>query len=146
MCWVYKVSTHCIPSTAGIQMSRPGTPTWAGRLSGSLPCWRSSTSFWSARQSLWVEHKPHRKLTINTCGLLKTWFITAAVQSRTSASVTKCGLDLLLKKKWGQHNVSSLYRNEETSIMFVFVMTGQHQPTGGRQYDPSSPHEDWVPP
>lgn len=90
-------------------MNRPGTPTWAGRLSGSLPCWRSSISFWSARQSLWVEHKPHRKLTINTCGLLKTWFITAAMQSRTSASVTKCGLDLLLKK------------NKDNTMSAVFI-------------------------
>ncbi len=70
-----KLSTCCVLFFPGIPMSRHGTPIWAGRSSGSLPCWRSSTSFWSARLSRWVKHKPNWKFTRSTGGSFKVSYL-----------------------------------------------------------------------
>lgn len=90
-------------------MSRPGTPTWAGRLLENLPCWRSSTSFWSARLSLWVKDE------FSFCSL-----------------INELNFDIM------SGDIKLRYTH--------FAFAGEHQSTGSRKHDSSSPSEDWAPP
>ena len=52
--WFWCGSLRFVVLWQGTQTSWHGKPTWAGRSSGSLHCWRSFTSSWSARRSRWV--------------------------------------------------------------------------------------------